>query len=174
MSWMSYAPVRLVTLGSALGLAALVSPACSGNPAAGLCHDVCDCQGCSKTEEEDCVDAADKAQQDAADEGCSEELDTYVTCLEDAFKCDDGDAVFTEDCASEAQDLADCGGTVPGVGDPCERAAAICGAEPGQTDQGQCTGQAACAAQCIIDANSCDFSNNQALVDCLTSCSGGL
>ena len=99
-------PVRLFIFGGALVFPALVVPACSGNPLAGLCRDVCDCAGCSDSEEERCVEAADESQADAEKEGCTEELDAYATCLKDAFKCDDRDAVFTESCETESEDLS--------------------------------------------------------------------
>lgn len=148
-------------------LAVLVAPACSSNPARGLCRDVCGCEGCSNSEEETCFEAADEAQQQAESEGCTEELDAYVDCRKDAFKCTDGRAQFTEDCGPEANDLIECGG-VPPASDACRAAAQICGVQG--EGEGECTGASQCAAQCIVTANSCDFANDPDLTDCLTSC----
>ena len=158
-----------------MALAPLVAPACSGNPAASLCRDVCSCQGCSNSEEEQCIEAADEAKEDAEREGCTEEFDSYVGCLEDAFKCDDERAVFTENCSSEAEDWSESGAPVTGVGNVCDQAAAICNAQGGgEGELPECTGDVECISQCIVDAASCDFNDNPALNDCVGDCVGGI
>ncbi len=60
-----------------------------------------------------------------------------------------------------------CGGSV------CDDAAEVCGVEDGGEDgaDAECTGQAECAAQCIVDNDSCDITN-EALAECLTGCAG--
>jgi hypothetical protein len=145
-----------------------MAPACSGNGTASLCRDVCDCEGCSEREEEECIEAADEATDDAEKEGCGEEFDAYVDCLDESFKCDDDNAVFTTDCANEVEDLSDCGGSPPIVGNLCDRAAEICGAVG--EGEGECSGAAECASQCIVDQNSCDFTANQSLAGCIQGC----
>ena len=149
-------------------LPALLAPACSGNPAAGLCRDVCDCEGCSNSEEEACIEAADEALSDAEREGCTEELDAYVDCLEDAFKCDDDNAVFTEDCSDEVEDLSDCGVSALSTGNVCDQAAEACGVSEGEGEPVDCTGTIACQAQCIVDFD-CDLTG-EAISNCITNC----
>lgn len=160
--------VRLLALGCALVLPGVLAPACSGNPAAGLCRDVCACEGCSESEEEACLEAADEAQADAEKEGCTEELDAYATCLEDAFKCDDDNAVFTESCDAESEDLVDCGVSPPATGNVCDRAAEACGVEPGEGGDVECTGVVVCQAQCIVDFD-CDLMST-GLTNCISGC----
>jgi hypothetical protein len=159
---------RSIALGCAIALPALLAPACSGNPAAGLCRDVCNCEGCSNSEEEDCIEAADEAQADAEDEGCTEEFDAYVECREDGFKCDGDSATFTESCERESADLADCGVSPPTAGNVCDQAAQACGADEGGGGQVECTGVVVCQAQCIVDFD-CDL-NSTELTNCISGC----
>ena len=164
---MAMRPLRIaITLG-AVALGASLAPACSNNPARGLCRDVCSCEECSNSEEEECLATADDAQEQAEAAGCTEELDTYVDCRKDAFKCDDGRAQFTEDCGPEANDLIDCGAAPPAT-NPCDAAAQLCGG--GSQGGVQCSGQARCAAQCIVTLNSCDITNEPGLTECLNDC----
>ena len=62
-------------------------------------------------------------------------------------------------------------------GDPCEDASDICG---GGEDGGEnasddveveCEGAVKCAAECIVDADSCDTTDS-ALAECITNCQG--
>ena len=59
-------------------------------------------------------------------------------------------------------------------GDVCDDAADICGTADGSDgDDGaevKCEGQVECVAQCIVDANSCDFTNAD-LLECAGKCS---
>lgn len=63
-------------------------------------------------------------------------------------------------------------------GDPCEDASDICG---GGEDGGEnasddveveCEGAPKCAAECIVEADSCDIAGNTALQECITNCQG--
>ena len=67
-----------------------------------------------------------------------------------------------------------------GVGcgsDPCEEASDICGGgEDGGENAGEdveveCEGQVKCAAECIVEADSCDVAQ-ESLTNCLTNCAG--
>jgi hypothetical protein len=58
-----------------------------------------------------------------------------------------------------------CGGSV------CDDAAEVCGTADAEDSGAECTGQVECAANCIVDNDSCDISN-EALVTCLTDCAG--
>ena len=136
--------------------------ACGGG-LAGLCSDVCSCQTCSDQEEAECEENADKAEEIAANSGCEDQLDAFVECQEAAFKCDDENAVFTEDCEKEVAALNKCDEKILGQSiiasvDICVRAAEICngGAPPPEPPPPQeCTGLTECVSQCIIDFNSC-------------------
>jgi hypothetical protein len=55
-------------------------------------------------------------------------------------------------------------------GDVCEDAAEVCGATSEGEGEGECTGAAECAAQCIVDADDCDFLNNADLAECIGGC----
>lgn len=59
-------------------------------------------------------------------------------------------------------------------GNACEDAAEICGAgeatEEG-AEEAECSGATECAANCIVDADSCD-TTDEALVTCITDCQG--
>ena len=139
----------------------------------GLCSDVCNCEGCSDKEEQECEDNAAKVTEQAADKGCEDELDALVECMENAFKCDNENAQFTDDCADENEDLAKCG--IPGVtlGNLCERAAEICGGGGGDGEQVECSGQVECVARCIVDNNSCDVgAPDSPLQSCINNCVG--
>jgi hypothetical protein len=63
-----------------------------------------------------------------------------------------------------------CGGSV------CDDAAEVCGVgdtEDGGDAEAECTGQAECLSQCIVDNDSCDLTGgNEALNECFAACSG--
>ena len=61
----------------------------------------------------------------------------------------------------------DCGAAPPAT-NPCDAAAQICGG--GSQGGVQCSGQARCAAQCIVTLNSCDITNEPGLTECLNDC----
>jgi hypothetical protein len=58
-----------------------------------------------------------------------------------------------------------------GCGNVCDDAADICGAGEGEGEEGECSGAAECAAQCIVDADSCDVTDPD-LAECITGCAG--
>lgn len=164
----------IVSAPLALVLLATSSIGCSGTSASAICADVCECTGCSEQEETDCVDAIEDAEKAAADEGCEDAWDDYVSCASDELECRDGVA-RSDGCDAEGEALAECtdGASVGGFGaNLCERAAEICGGgSSGEGAEVECSGATQCAATCIVDANSCDTSD-QGLIDCITDCSG--
>jgi len=65
-----------------------------------------------------------------------------------------------------------------GCGNVCDDAGDICsadaepvedGAEDGETVEVECTGAAECQAQCVVDADSCDFTDAD-LAKCFGAC----
>ena len=157
----------------ALLLLASSSLGCGGTSASAICSDVCECTGCSEREEEDCVDSIEDVEKAAADEGCEDAWDEYVSCASDELECRDGVA-RSDGCDSEAEALAECtDGASFGGGfgvSVCERAIAICGGNPEDNDQVECTGATVCVANCIVDANSCDTTDER-VTSCLSDCS---
>lgn len=59
-----------------------------------------------------------------------------------------------------------------GCGNVCDDAADICGGGEGEGEgEAECEGAVECAAQCIVDADSCDITDpdlSQCIVDCGT------
>jgi hypothetical protein len=63
-----------------------------------------------------------------------------------------------------------CGGSV------CDDAAEVCGVSDGAEDgaEAECTGDAECISQCIVDNDSCDLTATEGpLFDCFQACVGG-
>lgn len=163
----------LVTAPLALVLLASSSIGCGGASASAVCSDVCECTGCSEEEEIDCVDAVEDAEKAAADEGCEDAWDDYVSCAADELECRDGVA-RSDGCDAETEALSECtdGATVGGIGaNVCDRAAAICSGGTSEGEVIECTGSVVCVATCIVDANSCD-TTDEGLADCVTDCAG--
>lgn len=95
----------------ACALALLLVPAVScGGGANQLCTEICDCEGCSDKEVEDCNEAADELEDDVGKAECSAELNDFTACLLDNAKCEDDDNYVVEvgDCDDELDDLVDC------------------------------------------------------------------
>jgi hypothetical protein len=153
---------------AAIGLTTQVS-GCQSDEAE-LCELVCDCNGCSTSEAEDCADDLEDLREDAEGDGCDAEYDDFTSCAVDKFDCDDEVADLGR-CDDEVEDLFECLDDPPTIAfvDPCNRAAEICGGPGGEP--AQCTGAALCASKCILGANSCDFTN-AALADCVSACAG--
>jgi len=78
-----------------------------GTSIADLCDDMCDCEGCSDAEYDECVDEGEEYEEAAEKAGCGDEFDDYVDCIGDSFSCDDGRFDADEECVRE---LASCGG----------------------------------------------------------------
>lgn len=85
---------------------ALAAAGC-GTSAASLCADQCECEGCSETEEQECVDGVEDAEKKADDEGCSDQYGEIVSCLADQFECIDGRS-DADGCDAEGEAYGRC------------------------------------------------------------------
>ena len=150
-------------------LVAAALAACGCGSAASLCDDFCDCQGCSDTERDDCVDDIEDAEKRAEEAGCEQQFDELVDCMDDQLECRDG-RVDADGCESETKDLSECSdGEVGGPSaSACDTAVELCGGTPGE-EEVDCTGATLCTAQCIVSASSCDL-NNMSLQQCVSDC----
>lgn len=75
-----------------------------------LCEDICDCQGCSDNDLEECHEAADELEEDVAKEDCSPELNEVISCFQENAECEDEDRyeIDVDDCDDQLDDLLDC------------------------------------------------------------------
>jgi hypothetical protein len=97
-----------------VALALAMLPGC-GTSISGMCEDTCDCTGdCSPNDEEDCVDDLEDIERDAAAEGCEEQFDEALSCLDDEFACRGG-AVDADGCNAEVDNLDGCVGFGTGL-----------------------------------------------------------
>lgn len=163
-----------------LTIAASTAAVGCGTSASSICSDVCDCEGCSEDEEKDCVDDVEDLQKDAEEEGCEDQVQELLDCYANELECKDSEASF-DGCDSEAKSLNNCaggqssnsGGSSSAGGGPggnvCDRAAEICGGSP---SGGDCSGDLECASQCVVDAGTCETSD-EGLASCFVDCSGG-
>ena len=63
-----------------------------------------------------------------------------------------------------------CGNVCDDAGDICSEGVSASGSASGSSDaEVECTGVAECSSQCIVDADSCDFTD-EALAKCFTEC----
>lgn len=102
---------------------AWASAGCSGVSATTVCQQICDCQGCSQTETQECQAAFEKGEKLAGDKGCGDDFSTYVGCVSDNMKCVK-DKVDIGACAVEVKLLNVCAKTsqiaLPGGGGACD------------------------------------------------------
>ncbi|MBW2456414.1 MAG: hypothetical protein JRI68_17975 [Deltaproteobacteria bacterium] len=75
-----------------------------GTSFADLCEDICDCEGCTDDELEECIEEGEELEQDAEASGCGDEFEEWVECIDDGFVCEDGDVELEGDC----DQLKDC------------------------------------------------------------------
>ena len=164
-------PASTLALVLALGPVGLAG---CGTSADSICDEICDCEGCSDDEHAECVDDIEDSERAAENEGCEDQFDEAMSCIDDQLECRSGN-IDADGCDGELEDLDDCmdssvsigGGT--GGTNVCQRAADLCGG--GGVPPEQCTGQIECASRCITDFDSCDQSNT-ALTDCVVGCTG--
>jgi len=147
------------------GGAAVLWAGCGGVSAQSACEEVCDCVSCPESELNNCVRSLEESRERAEAAGCEAEWDEALDCQMSGFVCEDGRADSTAACSTEETALRKCAGTT------CDEAAEICGVADGDGGEAECTGQAECAARCIVDNDSCDVSN-EVLAECLTGCAG--
>ncbi len=91
---------------AALASAVVLAATGCGASGADLCDLECECEGCSDYEREECIDDFDDAARDAEHEGCEDELDIYLSCLDDTGECRGDD--FETDCGKEKDDFKAC------------------------------------------------------------------
>ena len=93
------------TVALALALLAGCGPSLSG-----LCEDKCECTGgCSDRDAELCVDNLEDAELSAEYEGCEDQFDEAISCIDDEFVCD-GDNVDISGCSRPLENLRKCAG----------------------------------------------------------------
>lgn len=90
-----------------LALALTIAQFGCGSSPSSICSEVCDCEGCSDSELDDCVDNLEDAEKQADDEGCSDQYGDFAACFADQLECRDGD-IDADGCNSEAELLEDC------------------------------------------------------------------
>ncbi len=91
----------LVTLGLALA-----ATGCGGS-ASSICNDICDCEGCSDNELDECVDEIEDQQKEAEDEGCGDQASALLDCLGAELECRDSE-VDLDGCNSEQEEINNC------------------------------------------------------------------
>jgi hypothetical protein len=77
--------VRAVATAALIG-GALCLVGCGTSPE-DVCDSLCDCQGCSDRQYDDCVEAYERAQDQAERYGCGDEYEDYLDCLDDTLEC---------------------------------------------------------------------------------------
>ncbi len=180
---------------ASVGLVALAQGC--GASAGSYCNQVCDCQGCSATEMDECVDAVDDAKKVANEEGCSSEFSELFACLNSETTCDNDKAV-AKGCDEQSVALAACSPKVTGFGkDPCQIYADKviakyegCGVEVTVGGEPtECSGEVAAQAQCItpciemlgcecidpgkVEAGECTAEASIPYINCVSACDQG-
>ncbi|MEM9695339.1 MAG: hypothetical protein AAGA56_22540 [Myxococcota bacterium] len=102
--------LRHLAFASVTAALVVMGSGCSGG-LGGLCDDICDCTGdCSENFRAECKDSADDLERRVDDEGCNDQFDRYVDCLNDEFECRNGD-VDLDGCDSRGENLGSCLGS---------------------------------------------------------------
>jgi len=91
---------------SALACAAALATVGCGPSSSSLCDLACECEGCSNSQYDECVDDLDDGARDAEREECEAEYDDYLACLDDTGECRGDD--FETHCGDEKDDLKNC------------------------------------------------------------------
>ena len=71
------------------------------------CNDLCECEGCSDEELDDCIDDAEDQYDDAVREGCDDLADEFLSCLGEEAECR-GDDFDADGCEREYADALEC------------------------------------------------------------------
>ncbi|MEM9694929.1 MAG: hypothetical protein AAGA56_20460 [Myxococcota bacterium] len=90
----------------------LFATGCSGGPEA-MCDDACDCAGggCDDDDKSDCVARLERAEDDAEERDCSDQIDDLYDCWEGEFECrGEGDFDYSS-CADEERRFSQCMGS---------------------------------------------------------------
>ncbi|AUX21660.1 hypothetical protein SOCEGT47_021470 [Sorangium cellulosum] len=92
-----------------LAVALAMLPGC-GSTLTGLCEDKCDCTGaCSPDDEDDCIDNLEDAERAAIEEGCEDQFDEAIACMDDEFECR-GRSIDVDGCSRPLENLSSCAG----------------------------------------------------------------
>ena len=89
-----------------------VAPGC-GPSIGAYCDRVCDCTGCSATQQDDCVDTTDDVRRKADKKGCRSQFDDLLSCGLEELECKDGHA-HIDGCESEQEAFLKCIADKPG------------------------------------------------------------
>ncbi|MFT3776049.1 MAG: hypothetical protein QM820_62695 [Minicystis sp.] len=142
------------------------------------CREICNCSPCTTSDLDACVDKAQKAQESAYAQQCTEVFDTFVDCFETHVTCSQGTAVLGEGCSRAERNLATCADAGSPFATVCDEAAAKvleCLPKTMPGTQPACTGATACQSRCIVQA-SCEVISgmqfDQTFNDCINQCSG--
>lgn len=79
-----------------------------GYDAEDLCDDGCDCEGCSDFEYDECVDRIEDAEREADYQGCLDQHDDLMACLNDEFRCTGDGRVDIDGCNPEWERYGNC------------------------------------------------------------------
>ena len=101
-----------------LGLAGLIGSACATateapretSLASEACEAQCDCTGCTDDQVTKCEEDLEKVEETANDEGCDDELEDYLSCVDDDAQCIGG-FFDTTVCTAFQSSLMSCLGT---------------------------------------------------------------
>lgn len=131
------------------------------------CQAAASCEGWSNADALACEQNATQLEAVAIAAGCANALEVFDACLDDAT-CTAGS--LQEDCSEAQYTVEECieDALDPFVKSVCDEAAEVCGAGP-EGEPVSCTASVQCAAQCIVDAQSCDVTS-PALSDCIMQC----
>jgi len=160
---------------SAASLAALLLCSAGGCEASvsSVCDAFCDCKGCTDSEFEQCVTDNETGVRLAEDQGCANQVDAYLTCIDDELACVE-DEVEIIGCNSELDELTDCAGAVLGFGG-CElgaRKLEECLGE-GTGEFGECTPEIECTLNCVASASCEELTmGSEELNRCFSECAG--
>jgi hypothetical protein len=100
--------LRSVVPLSLFGALALVTQACGSSQEQSVCEQACDCEGCDEGDFNDCVDVLEDLKQDTESEGCANDYQDLLSCLDKDLECDDDNEVDLDECADELEEVSDC------------------------------------------------------------------
>jgi hypothetical protein len=72
-----------------------------------VCDLKCDCEGCSDSQYDECLDDLDDDLRRAEDRDCLDRWDDLLACREDTGRCKD-DGKFDDDCGQEKDRFKNC------------------------------------------------------------------
>ncbi|WP_437736554.1 hypothetical protein [Sorangium sp. So ce1335] len=90
-----------------VAVALALLPGC-GSSISSLCEDKCDCTGdCSPDDLDDCIDNLEDIEREAEEQGCEDQFDAAMSCVEDEFACRSR-GVDVDGCRPEIDNLGGC------------------------------------------------------------------